>query len=105
MTLMRADLGGVVAAIGLSRATMRTLRENLAWAFGYNTLLIPVAAGLGYVVFDALLAGAAVPGVLQPIFGDRGFLNPIVAAAAMALSSVSVMANSLRLRRARLVRR
>ena len=102
VTLMRADLGGVVAAIGLSRATMRTLRENLAWAFGYNTLLIPVAAGLGYVVFDALLAGAAVPGVLQPIFGDRGFLNPIVAAAAMALSSVSVMANSLRLRRARL---
>ena len=105
VTLMRADLGGVAAAIALSRATMRTLRQNLAWAFGYNTLLIPVAAGLGYVVFDALLGGAAVPGVLQPIFGDRGFLNPIVAAAAMALSSVSVMANSLRLRRARLVRR
>ena len=101
VTLMRADLGGVAAAIGLSRATMRTLRENLAWAFGYNVLLIPVAAGLGYVVFDALLDGAAVPGVLQPIFGERGFLNPIVAAAAMALSSVSVMANSLRLRRGR----
>ena len=102
VTLMRADLGGVAAAIGLSRATMRTLRENLAWAFGYNVLLIPVAAGLGYVVFDALLGGAdgaAVPGVLQPIFGEHGFLNPIVAAAAMALSSVSVMANSLRLRR------
>ena len=99
VTLMRADLGGVAAAIGLSRATVRTLRENLAWAFGYNVLLIPVAAGLGYVVFDALLDGAAVPGMLQPIFGERGFLNPIVAAAAMALSSVSVMANSLRLRR------
>ena len=104
VTLMRADLGGVAAAIALSRATMRTLRQNLAWAFGYNTLLIPIAAGLGYVVFEALLGGAAVPGVLQPIFGDRGFLNPIVAAAAMALSSVSVMANSLRLRRARLDR-
>ena len=98
IALMRGDLGGVVTAIRLSRATMRTLRENLVWAFGYNVLLIPVAAGLGYLLFE----GTTVPAVLTPIFGDRGFLNPIVAAAAMALSSVSVMLNSLRLRRARL---
>ena len=102
VTLMRADLGGVAAAIALSRATMRTMRQNLLWAFGYNTLLIPVAAGLGYVVLAVLFDGASTPVLLSPIFGEHGFLNPIVAAAAMALSSVSVMANSLRLRRARL---
>ncbi|MCY4454890.1 MAG: heavy metal translocating P-type ATPase [Chloroflexi bacterium] len=102
VTLMRADLGGVAAAIALSRATMRTMRLNLLWAFGYNTLLIPVAAGLGYVALALLFDGASTPTALRPIFGEHGFLNPIVAAAAMALSSVSVMANSLRLRRARL---
>ena len=102
VTLMRPDLGGVAAAIALSRATMRTMRLNLLWAFGYNTLLIPVAAGLGYVALALLFDGASTPTVLQPVFGEHGFLNPIVAAMAMALSSVSVMANSLRLRRARL---
>ena len=102
VTLMRADLGGVAAAIALSRATMRTMRLNLLWAFGYNTLLIPVAAGLGYVALAVLFDGASTPTVLRPVFGEHGFLNPIVAAGAMALSSVSVMANSLRLRRARL---
>ncbi|MCY4616599.1 MAG: heavy metal translocating P-type ATPase [Chloroflexi bacterium] len=102
VTLMRADLGGIAAAIALSRATMRTMRQNLVWAFGYNTLLIPVAAGLGYVALALLFEGASTPTALRPIFGEHGFLNPIVAAAAMALSSVSVMANSLRLRRARL---
>ncbi|MYE33156.1 MAG: copper-translocating P-type ATPase [Chloroflexi bacterium] len=102
VTLMRADLGGVASAIALSRATMRTMRLNLVWAFGYNTLLIPVAAGLGYVALALLFEDASVPVVLRPIFGEHGFLNPIVAAAAMALSSVSVMANSLRLRGARL---
>jgi Cu+-exporting ATPase len=81
---------------------MRVMHQNLAWAFGYNVALIPVAAGLGYVLFEVLLGGAAVPAVLSPVLGERGFLNPIVAAAAMALSSVSVMANSLRLRRLRL---
>ena len=102
VTLMRADLGGVAAAIALSRATMRTMRLNLLWAFGYNTLLIPVAAGLGYVALALLFDGASTPTALRPIFGEHGFLNPIVAAMAMALSFVSVMANSLRLRRARL---
>ncbi|GMU40854.1 MAG: copper-translocating P-type ATPase [Chloroflexota bacterium] len=100
VTLMRADLLGVAHAIGISRATMRTMWQNLAWAFGYNVVLIPVAAGLGYIVFREMLGMHEVPRALQPIFGHAGFLNPIVAAGAMALSSVSVMANSLRLRRA-----
>ncbi|MDA0256860.1 MAG: HAD-IC family P-type ATPase, partial [Chloroflexi bacterium] len=99
VTLMRADIGGVVSAIALSRATMRTMWQNLGWAFAYNLALIPVAAGLGYVVFQALDVDT-VPLVLRPLLGDRGFLNPIAAAGAMAISSVSVMTNSLRLRRA-----
>jgi Cu+-exporting ATPase len=122
VTLMRPDLGGVATAIALSRKTMRTMYQNLGWAFGYNVLLIPVAAGAGYVLFSMLLGDASafapvdaahvghgeehvaatVPSWLRPIFGTRGFLNPIVAAGAMAMSSVSVMANSLRLRGARL---
>lgn len=102
VTLMRPDLGAVSTAIGVSRAVMRTMRQNLAWAFGYNVALIPIAAGAGYLVFETMLGGAEVPTALSPIFGHMGFLNPIVAAAAMALSSVSVMTNSLRLRRARI---
>ena len=102
VTLMRADLGAVARAIEVSRATMLVMRENLGWAFGYNVVLIPVAAGAGYLLFEGVLGGAAVPAVLRPVFGTTGFLNPIVAAAAMAFSSVSVMANSLRLRRARI---
>ena len=102
VTLMRADLGGVAQAMGLSAATMRTMWQNLGWAFGYNVALIPVAAGAGYLLFHVALDGAAVPAILQPIFGTQGFLNPVIAAAAMALSSVSVMTNSLRLRNARL---
>ncbi len=102
VTLMRADLRGVAEAIAISRATMRTMWQNLAWAFGYNVVLIPVAAGLGWFVFQEVLDVGMVPRVLQPIFGHEGFLNPIVAAGAMALSSVSVMANSLRLRHTRI---
>jgi Cu+-exporting ATPase len=80
VTLMRADLQGVVAALALSRRTIRIIRENLVWAFGYNVVLIPVAAG-----------------ALYPLWGV--LLSPILAGAAMALSSVSVVTNSLRLRR------
>jgi P-type Cu+ transporter len=80
ITLMRGDLHGVVAAVELSRHTMRIVKENLVWAFGYNIVLIPVAAGL-----------------LYPVWGIQ--LSPILAGAAMAFSSVSVVTNSLRLRR------
>jgi Cu+-exporting ATPase len=80
VTLVRGDLIGVVQAIVLSRATMRNIRQNLFFAFVYNALGIPIAAG-----------------VLFPAFGL--LLNPMIAAAAMSLSSVSVIANALRLRR------
>ncbi len=80
LVLMRADLLGIVRAIDLSRRTMRTMKQNLFWAFAYNAVCVPVAAG---VLYPAL-------GVL---------LSPILASAAMAMSSVSVVANSLRLRR------
>ncbi len=99
ITLMRNDLTAVATALRLSRATMRTIRQNLFWAFFYNALLIPVAAGALYPVFAA--AGGVPPG-LGFFFGEAGFLNPILAALAMAFSSVSVVGNSLRLRRARL---
>ena len=80
ITLISGDLTGVVTAIALSKATIRNIKQNLFWAFAYNTILIPVAAG-----------------VLFPFFGI--LLNPIFAAAAMALSSVTVVSNALRLRR------
>jgi Cu+-exporting ATPase len=80
VTLMSGDLRGLVTAISLSRATMRNIRQNLFWAFGYNVVLIPVAMG-----------------VLYPVNGM--LLDPIFAAAAMAASSVTVVSNALRLRR------
>jgi Cu+-exporting ATPase len=83
VTLVRGDLLGVAQAIHLSRATMRNIRQNLGFAFGYNTLGIPIAAGLLYPVFGLLL-------------------SPMIAAAAMSLSSVSVIANALRLRQVKL---
>lgn len=83
VTLMRSDLRGVVQAIHLSRATMRVMRQNLFWAFLYNVIGIPIAAG-----------------ALYPAFGVQ--LSPVLASAAMALSSVSVVSNSLRLRHVRL---
>ena len=79
VTLVREDLAAIPAAVRLSRATMRTIRQNLGWAFGYNIVLIPVAAG-----------------ILYPLAGL--LLTPALAAGAMALSSVSVVLNSLRLR-------
>ena len=94
ITLMRGDPQGVATAIALSKATMRTIRQNLFWAFFYNVALIPVAAGILYPLFS----GAGVPAGLSFFLGDYGFLNPMLAGAAMAFSSVSVMMNSLRLR-------
>ena len=79
VVLMRSDLRAVATAAALSRAVMRNIGQNLFWAFGYNVILIPVAAG-----------------VLFPIFGL--LLSPMVAAGAMALSSVSVLTNALRLK-------
>jgi Cu+-exporting ATPase len=96
ITLVGAGLTPVAAAIDLSRATMRTIRQNLFWAFAYNVALIPVAAGVLYPIFSA----NGVPEVLSPILGQHGFLNPVLAAGAMGFSSVTVVTNSLRLRRA-----
>jgi len=93
VTLAAGDPRGVAAVIALSRATMRTIRQNLFWAFFYNLMLIPIAAGVLYPLFS----GSGVPGPLQPFLGRYGFMNPVVAAGAMALSSVSVVTNSLRL--------
>ena len=83
VTLMSGDLRGLVTAFALSRATMRNIRQNLFWAFGYNVILIPLAMG-----------------VLYPFTGI--LLDPIIAGAAMAASSVTVVSNALRLRRFRL---
>jgi Cu+-exporting ATPase len=83
IALMHSDLTGVPAAINLSRATIRNIKQNLFWAFGYNVASIPVAAGVLY------------------IFGGP-LLSPIVAAAAMSLSSVSVITNALRLKRVKM---
>jgi Cu+-exporting ATPase len=82
VVLMSGDLRGVVNAIALSRATLANVRQNLVWAFGYNVVLIPLAAGALYPAFGLLL-------------------SPVLAAGAMALSSVSVLTNALRLRRFR----
>ena len=98
ITLMRGDVKDVVTALNLSRQTIRTIKQNLVWAFFYNLLLIPVAAGVLYPVFQA---GGGVPGGLDFFFGEQGFLNPVLAALAMAFSSVTVVTNSLRLRRAK----
>jgi Cu+-exporting ATPase len=79
VTLVKGDLGGILRARRLSRATMRNIKENLFFAFVYNALGVPIAAG-----------------VLYPFFGL--LLSPMIAAAAMSVSSVSVVCNALRLR-------
>ena len=94
ITLIGGDLRNIPTAIALSKATMRTIKQNLFWAFAYNVALIPIAAGVLYPIF----AGSGVPEALQPVLGEFGFLNPILAAAAMAVSSVTVITNSLRLK-------
>jgi Cu+-exporting ATPase len=83
ITLIRGDLKGILRARNLSRATMRNIRQNLFLAFVYNTLGVPVAAGILYPVFGILL-------------------SPMIASAAMSVSSVSVIVNALRLRKAAL---
>jgi Cu+-exporting ATPase len=80
VTLVKGDLRGIARARSLSRATMRNIRQNLFFAFVYNTIGVPIAAGILYPVFGILL-------------------SPVIAAAAMSVSSVSVIANALRLRR------
>ena len=97
ITLMGNDVASVITALRLSRQTMRAIKQNLFWAFFYNVMLIPVAAGILYPVFS--VAGG-VPTGLEFFFGDRGFLNPVLAALAMAFSSVTVVSNSLRLKKA-----
>jgi Cu+-exporting ATPase len=97
LTLISGDVRGVARAIGLSKATVRNIKQNLFWAFAYNVALIPVAAGVLYPLFP----DGSVPEVLRPVLGEYGFLNPVLAAAAMALSSVTVVSNALRLRRAK----
>jgi Cu+-exporting ATPase len=83
VTLVKGDLRGIARAIHLSRATMRNIRQNLFFAFVYNALGVPIAAG-----------------VLYPLFG--WLLSPILAGAAMSFSSVSVITNALRLRHVKL---
>jgi Cu+-exporting ATPase len=100
ITLISGDLTGVATAISLSKRTMRTIKQNLFWAFAYNTALIPIAAGVLYLVFG----NTGVPSGLHFVLGEYGFLNPILAAAAMAASSITVVSNSLRLRRFKPVR-
>ncbi len=82
MTLVKGDLRGIAKARRLSRGVMRNIRQNLFFAFIYNSLGVPIAAGM-----------------LYPLFGRHALLSPMIAAAAMSFSSVSVITNALRLRR------
>ncbi len=91
ITLVRGDLAGVPVALRLARRTMQVIRQNLFWAFVYNTLGIPVAAGALYLL---LREG----GPIGPVLGWQGTLHPMLASLAMAFSSVSVVTSSLRLR-------
>jgi P-type Cu+ transporter len=97
LTLISGDVRGVARAIMLSKATVRNIKQNLFWAFAYNVALIPLAAGVLYPLFT----DGSVPEILRPVLGEYGFLDPVLAAGAMALSSVTVVSNALRLRRAK----
>jgi P-type Cu+ transporter len=95
LTLISGDVRGVARAIELSKATVKNIKQNLFWAFAYNVALIPLAAGVLYPLFS----DGSVPWVLSLVLGEYGFLNPVLAALAMALSSVTVVSNAIRLRR------
>ena len=95
VTLVNNEPTAVPRLISISRATVRVIRQNLFWAFAYNVILIPIAAGVLHPVF----ADSPPPEYLRMIISESGFLSPVAAAAAMALSSLSVSLNALRLRR------
>ena len=95
VTLVNNEPTAVPHLISLSRATVRVIRQNLFWAFAYNVVLIPIAAGVLHPVF----ADSPPPEYLRMIISESGFLSPVAAAAAMAFSSLSVSLNALRLRR------
>ncbi|MDE2746207.1 MAG: heavy metal translocating P-type ATPase [Chloroflexota bacterium] len=94
--LMQSNPLRASQAVLLARATRRVIRQNLGFAFAYNILLIPLAAGLAVPIFDA---AGGVPGGLTWLFGERGQFEPIAAALAMVASSISVLTNALRLNR------
>ena len=100
VVLMGSGLDSLASVFELSRRTLRVIRQNLFWAFFYNVALVPVAMGVLYPVFQQT---GGVPQGLEFFFGEVGLLNPVLAALAMAFSSVSVVSNSLRLRRLRLL--
>lgn len=93
--LIKNDLTGIIDVINLSKATVRIIKQNLFWAFAYNLILVPIAAGIMYPIF----ANGTMPTYLTPILGDFGYLNPILSAGAMAISSLTVIMNSLRLKK------
>ena len=94
VTVINNQLMSVPAVIEVSNQTIRTIKQNLFWAFAYNVLLIPIAAGILYPLFTQ----SDIPTILNPLLGEHGFLNPIAAAAAMSFSSLSVVLNALRLK-------
>lgn len=95
ITLLKPDLTSILKSLRLSTITSRIIKQNLFWAFFYNLVLIPVAAGILYPIFTLIGYN---PVSLSFIFGDSGFLNPVMAALAMALSSITVISNSLRIK-------
>ena len=94
ITILGNRLSSIVKSIQLSKSCIKTIKQNLFWAFAYNMLLVPVAAGILYPLFTS----QTVPDILSPLIGDRGFLNPVIAATAMGISSITVVLNALRLK-------
>ena len=98
ITILGNRLSSIVKSIQLSKSCIKTIKQNLFWAFAYNILLVPVAAGILYPLFTS----QTVPDFLSPLIGDRGFLNPVMAATAMGISSITVVLNALRLKNSNL---